>query len=221
MPNDYISFMTHDNPPDVKQAPVVNNGFITFGSYNNIQKLNPTIVKAWTEILNKVENSKLIIKTHKAADQSVVKYFSDMFIDNGADISRISFVGESVEHFDALDYYNNFDISLDTTPYSSGVTCLECLFMGTPMVAITGNTFAGRHSTTHLMNAGLPELVASNLEEYIEKAVNLANNVDRIKEYKASLRNDLMKSPVMNHVQFANDLENEIRKMWVKYCAEN
>jgi predicted O-linked N-acetylglucosamine transferase (SPINDLY family) len=71
------------------------------------------------------------------------------------------------------------------------------------------------------MNAGLPELVASNLEEYIEKAVNLANNVDRIKEYKASLRNDLMKSPVMNHVQFANDLETEFRKMWVKYCAEN
>ena len=106
-------------------------------------------------------------------DGGVARRFAEMFAAHGIDPGRLELLGSS-PHAELLAEYNRIDLALDPFPYSGGLTTCEALWMGVPVITCPGETFASRHSLSHLSNVGLTETIAHDLDEYVELAVSLA-----------------------------------------------
>ena len=116
-------------------------------------------------------------------------------------------------HLDLLSTYGEVDIALDPWPYSGGLTTLEALWMGVPVVTKTGGTFAGRHSTSHLRNVGLDDWVVETESDYIRLAIDKANDKDSLRKTRASLRDRMQASPICDHAGFTRSLERAYAMM--------
>lgn len=218
MPNDYISYCPPDYAPEVSPLPALANGYITFCCFNNLSKISVDVIKLWCEILKRVKNSKLFIKNPSFTDQETISMYLNLFSEFGIAEDRIIADGKS-KHLDMLHCYSNVDIQLDTLPYSGGLTTLESLWMGVPVVTLPGELFSSRHSLSHLMNVGLQFCVAKTTEEYIEIACSLAENIENLAQLRSSLRSKMAESPVCNGLEFVEDMQNAFRSMWQKWCT--
>ena len=125
----------------------------------------------------------------------------------------------SIERDDFIQTYNEVDIALDPFPCGGGTSTIESLMMGVPVVTINGDRWLGRQSTGFLINAGHGELIATDVEDYIKKAVDLANDQARIQDYRMSLKQDLMSSE-MNLASYVLRFEKAIRDMWLLKSQE-
>jgi len=122
--------------------------------------------------------------------------------------------------FDDLEQvYNRIDIALDTFPYNGTTTTCEALWMGTPVVTFEGRTHAGRVGASILTHAGLTELLASDRQGYIDRAVALGKDLDALARVRAGLRERFASSAVMDAGRLVRGLEKLYREAWIKYCA--
>ncbi|GFE61291.1 tetratricopeptide repeat protein [Geobacter sp. AOG2] len=217
MPDDYICYCPPDYSPDVAPLPALSNGYVTFGCFNNLSKVSEDAVVLWCEVLKRVPGARLFIKNPSFSDQGTIQRYLDLFASHGISEDRIIAEGKS-PHPEMLARYSLVDIQLDTRPYSGGLTTLESLWMGVPVVTLPGELFSSRHSLTHLMNAGLNECVASTRKEYISIACTLANNLEYLAELRRTLRQRMMESPVCDGLGFTENLQQAFRGMWVKWC---
>jgi len=217
LPDDYICYMPRGDAPETGTLPAYKNGFITFACFNNPAKINPIIIERWASILNKIPTSRLFLKGSQYDSAEFVGRTSDEFARHGIDPLRLIFEGHSPHHH-LLNTYNRVDIALDPWPYSGGLTTCEALLMGVPVITLPGPTFAGRHSATHLINAGLPELVVDNWERYEQLAIDLASNLENLSTIRRNLRRQLENSPVCDHRRFARNFSIAMRAVWQRYC---
>ncbi|MBR1421652.1 MAG: hypothetical protein IJ575_11450 [Selenomonadaceae bacterium] len=190
--------------PETKKSP---RNFISFGSFNNIAKLTDEILTAWSQILSRIQNSKLIIKAKICSIQSGREILIERLNRLKLPIDRIELRPFSQNY---LEDYRDVDISLDTFPYQGGLTTIESLVMDTPVITIRGNSHGSRFGASILTNANLSELIAENLDEYVEKAIDLAKNPDRIKDYRKIIFN----SPLTDSKQYTRDLEKCLLQIW-------
>ena len=105
-------------------------------------------------------------------------------------------------------------IALDTSPYSGGLISLEAVWMGGLVITIPGQTFASRHSLSHLSTISLPELVAKDQDHYVRLAVDLAGDTRRISDLHAELRSRVVNSPVCDGKRFAHNFTKIMKKIW-------
>jgi predicted O-linked N-acetylglucosamine transferase (SPINDLY family) len=122
-------------------------------------------------------------------------------------------------HDRLLARYGACAIALDSLPYSGGLTTLEALWMGVPVVTLPGRIFASRHSLSHLSNAGLPELVARDEGDYVAIAQALAQDRARLAALRGGLRARLAASPLLDHARFARGFEAALRTAWRDWLA--
>lgn len=179
---------------------------IVFGVTNKINKHNKFAFKAWSEIIKRVPGSVLLIKRDIQTTFDIkVKYLKK----TGLREDQLHVVGHINNRDGYYDMYNNIDIALDTFPYSGTTTSCDTLIMSTPIVTLS---IKDRHvsnvTKSILYNIGLNELVADSVEDYIEKAIKLAEDHIRIQNYKKTIRNKFMN--LMNPVKFADDFYNTI-----------
>jgi len=125
----------------------------------------------------------------------------------------VAFLGGS-PHADLLEHYHGVDIGLDPFPYSGGLTTLEALWMGVPVITCPGETFASRHSLTHLSNVGLTQTIARSLDDYVTLAVSLADDLPGLAAMRARLRERMASSPVCDGKRFAGNLMQLLRGVW-------
>jgi predicted O-linked N-acetylglucosamine transferase (SPINDLY family) len=177
---------------------------MTFGSFNNPAKWTPLILDAWAEILRRVPRSRLLLQFGGLHEPQTQDLFRSEFSKRGIDSDRILLEGW-LEHRELLAAYNHVDIALDTQPYSGGVTTCEALWMGVPVITWPGNTFAGRHATSHLTNAGYKRFIVRNRQEYIGLAVDWANRLNELAIVRANMRGHLSESPLCDAPRFAAD----------------
>lgn len=220
LPNDYICYAPPGDAPDVAPLPAAANGFITFGCFNNPAKINDPLLDTWGEIMKRVPESRLFLKYNGMADTVTRQRVGDRLAEHGIDAARLIFESRS-PHAQLLAAYGRVDIGLDTFPYSGGLTTCEALWMGVPVVTVTGATFAGRHSTSHLSNVGLTETIATDVDGYIATAAALAGNLDRLAGLRATLRERMAASPLCDGPRFASDFETALRGAWQAWCAES
>jgi predicted O-linked N-acetylglucosamine transferase (SPINDLY family) len=131
---------------------------------------------------------------------------------------------EFIERQPRLQYfqtYNRIDLGLDLVPYNGGVTSLDAFWMGVPTVTLIGKTVLGRAGWSQLCNLGLPELAAHTPEDYVAIAVRLAGDLPRLQELRATLRDRMRASPLMDGKRFAVHMEEAYRQMWRRWCHEN
>jgi predicted O-linked N-acetylglucosamine transferase (SPINDLY family) len=217
LPDDYVCYQPPQSAPAVRAVPATATGRVTFASFNNPAKINPAAVRLWAQILDRVPRSRLVLK-YRAFDDPVIRdRYHRLFTDQGAGV-RVELLGWS-PHPELLETYNRIDIALDTFPYSGGLTTCEALWMGVPVVTWPGETFAGRHSLSHLSTVGLTEPIADSADDYVERAVELANDLPRLAQWRATLRQRMASSPLCDSRRFAANLLGALRSVWQQWCA--
>lgn len=218
LPHTRFCFAAPDYAGEVAASPVAKNGIVTFGSFNRLAKLNHQVIDAWAQILLAVPGSRLILKAAALVDNSVCQRFVDRFAARGIDASRLDLRAAS-PHREMLEEYGEIDIALDSFPFNGGMTTLEALCMGVPVVTIAGDTVVSRQSVSALANIGLAdELAFPSVDAYVEGAVALAHNPVRLAELRSQIRPRMAASPLCQSEQFTRDLEALYRRMWQAWC---
>lgn len=216
LPTGYVAYNPPPYAPDVGALPMRENGFVTFGCFNNIYKVNARIVEVWARLLQRVPDSRLMFKYKGMEDPAVQRWITDLFESNGIGAERLIFEPRSLHH-ELLDTYNKIDIALDPWPYSGGLTTVEALYMGVPVITCPGPVFAGRHAASHLTNVGLSDWVVEDFDAYVDKASEWAGRPDDLADLRRGLRRQVEASPLCNRLQFATDLMFALLIMWQKW----
>ena len=138
----------------------------------------------------------------------------------GIDPRRIEFVGfMPVANY--FQEYQRIDVALDPFPYGGGTTTCDALWMGVPLISRQGRTAVSRAGFSILSNIGLPELVGNSPEQYVQIAADLAGDLPRLAHLRATLRQRMERSPLMDARQFTHDLENAYRTMWRQWVTKS
>ena len=202
--------------PDAElRAPVLKNGYVTYGSFNNFAKVSDAVLYAWRAILEDVKNSRLVIKSKICSIDSGVKILTERLKRMSFPLNRIELRPYSKDY---LEQYRDIDVALDTFPYTGGLTTCEALYMGVPVIVLRGTSHGSRFGTSILNAADLTELVAINPMDYIRKAVKVGQHKEFIAGYHAGLREQLLKSKLMDAENYIRELEKCYREVWRKHC---
>ena len=196
--------------PKSKKAPCMDNGYITFGSFNRVTKFTDPMLIAWREILNRVPDSKLLLKTIDFASDTTKFFIKNRLENIGIDTERVIFELPSKDY---MERYLDVDIALDTYPYCGGGTTCDALYMGVPVISMYGQRRSSKFGRSILTAAGLPELVADSPDKYVDLAINLANDWELLDVLHKNLRAILQKSTLMDGRGYAAALEKQYIKM--------
>jgi predicted O-linked N-acetylglucosamine transferase (SPINDLY family) len=183
------------------------------GCFHNPAKVTPQVIEVWARILRRLPRARLVFKYKGWDDRGVARRFAEMFTAQAIDPGRLEFLGWS-PHAELLAAYQRIDLALDPFPYCGGLTTCEALWMGVPVVTCPGETFASRHSLSHLTNVGLTETIAHDLDEYVELAVSLANDLPRLAALRDGLRQRMAASPLCDGKRFVANLMSILQDVW-------
>ncbi|MBF0177055.1 MAG: tetratricopeptide repeat protein [Magnetococcales bacterium] len=218
MPDGYICYAPPFYAPGVTELPAREHGHITFGCFNSQIKVTQAVAALWSQILHRVPGSRLILRAGGMDDMKTRSRYLGWFQSQAIDENRLQLAGR-LPHLELLAAYGAVDVALDPFPYSGGLTTLEALWMGVPVVTMTGRTFCGRHSTSHLSHAGLPWLVARSPEEYMDIVLKLVNDLEGLTQLRRTLRTRMDRSPLCDGTRYTRNLEAAYRTIWQKWCA--
>lgn len=214
LPECFLTYRPDENAPNVSKPPVIQNSYITFGSFNNLAKINDKVITAWSKLLGRVSDSRLLIKNPSLTDKKTRQRYIDKFSQKGIEAGRIELLGHTPTRHEHLSLYNCIDISLDTFPYNGTTTTCEALWMGVPVISMCGTQHAARVSASLLSAAGRREWIAYSEEEYIEKAALLAENTQVLLTTRLRQREHLLQSTLLDARGFTSSLESEYQKIW-------
>jgi len=218
LPHSRFCYSPPEYAPEVSPPPATAGKPITFGSFNRIEKLVDPVLAAWAKILEAVPGSRMLLKAGTLDSKFICDDIRRRFAAFGLADERLELRGPS-SHPEMLEQYGEIDIALDPFPFNGGMTTLEALWMGVPVVTIAGNSIVSRQTVSVLANIGLAgELAFPDIDAYVAGAVALANNPLRLVELRNQIRPRLASSPVCQAEQFARDLEALYRRMWQAHC---
>ncbi|MDH3326112.1 MAG: hypothetical protein OEM38_05265, partial [Gammaproteobacteria bacterium] len=217
----FLCYKPDKKTPICQNLPIENNEYITFGSFNNFSKLSKSTLQTWARILSSVKNSRLLLKNSISTSDLLKQNLLITFKEFGIDQNRIEFHQNINSRDEHMSYYNNVDICLDPFPYNGTTTTFEAIYMGVPVISLSGESHYSRVGFSILSNLKLNELIASSTEKYVEIAQNLSADVSRIKKYRCSLRETLLTSPLTDAKSFSDNFERLLRETWYSYCENN
>lgn len=217
LPEIYYCFTPPNLTIEPARLPALSNGYVTFGCFNKLSKLNDAVVALWARILLQLPDSKLFLKTKELGEEEPARALRERFAAQGIEEERLIFEGQSprVEYLAA---YNRVDLALDPFPFPGGTTSVEGLWMGVPVVTLKGDRFIGHQGETILANAGLGDWIAADSDNYVAKAVAYAGALNELSELRGRLRSQLLASPLCDAPRFARNFEDALRAMWMKWC---
>jgi protein O-GlcNAc transferase len=202
------------NAPPVAPLPANRNGYLTFGSFNNLTKLTDETIALWASALRAIPRSRLVLKDLSTRDAGVQKSILDTFASHGILSERITFMEQQAWIVDHLASYGEVDIALDTYPYNGATTTMEALWMGVPVISLVGNRTSARYGLSFLSGAGLQELAVDSPEAYVKAALKLSDNLQDLSTLRMQLRQRIAQSPLCNGLDFARSVENAFSQMW-------
>jgi protein O-GlcNAc transferase len=196
--------------PPVNELPALTNGYVTFGSFNNLAKVTPDVIRTWARILHCVPTARLLLVAHAGAS------IAEDFYEHGIGADRLEIVHRlPMQEYLAL--HHKVDLLLDTFPYNGGTTSLLALWMGVPFVTLSCDSTVGRVGGGMLPAVGLPELVTSEPDQYLRSAVNAVSHLPQLSERRRSLRERM--GPMLGDGRaHTSELERAYRNMWLQWC---
>jgi predicted O-linked N-acetylglucosamine transferase (SPINDLY family) len=217
LPDSFLCYLPDRESPEIGTLPALTAGHISFGSFNKLAKVSPEVISTWSEILKAVPESRLIMKAFSFFDRMTREHTINRFAQNGIGPERIILLSwdPSPKH---LQSYNLVDIGLDTFPFNGAATTCEALWMGVPVITIEGAAYHSRAGISLLSNAGLADFIAKTYDEYIQIAVNAANDIKKLQSLRQRLRDMMAHSPLTDAKRFTANLEKCYRTMWKRWC---
>jgi len=220
LPESRLCWTPPDFVPAVTLPPCQRNGYVTFGSFNRADKLNPELLVSWAEILRRVPGARLLLKGVAFAMPEVRAHFGERFAALGVSLERIEWRGPS-NHEQLLAEYADVDLALDTSPYNGGATTCDALWMGVPVIARREERMISRQSAAMLDCVGLGDLVADSPDQYVALAAKLAGDPERLASLRAGLRPAMARSALCDASRFARDFATALREVWRSRCQES
>jgi protein O-GlcNAc transferase len=217
----HVRHPLHHFDPEYQVAPppVLRNGFITFGSCNNIAKIGERAVQVWSRILQQVPGSKMLVEGKDFSNPGATLQLRNQFERHGIESNRLIFVQRDTRRQYLA--YHDIDIALDTFPLTGGTTTFDCLWMGVPIVSLVGRNFRERLSTTILYHGGFQEFLCANVDEYMERAVGLASDVGALADRRSGQRARMQASVLMDEPRFVRLFGQALRMIWRAWCKEH
>ncbi|AFL72916.1 tetratricopeptide repeat protein [Thiocystis violascens] len=200
----------------VSPLPALARGHVTFGTLTRSIRINHRTVRVWSAILDRLPAARLVIDSKDFTTVSMQRALAARFATHGIAAERLA-IGYSSPPWGVL---RSTDIGLDCFPHNSGTTLIESLYMGVPYVTLAGRPSVGRIGGMMLTGAGLEDWIAVSEDEYIEKAVALASDLERLATLRSGLRARLEAGPWRDEAGFARRVEAAYRAMWRRWCAE-
>ena len=219
LPDTRLCFTAPDLEVSVSVLPALANGYVTFGCFNNLTKLNDEVVALWSRVLQAVPESRLYLKARQLRESTVRRRLVERFAVRGIDAQRLIVEGPG-SRAEYLAAYQRVDITLDPFPFTGGTTSAESLWMGVPVLTLAGERLVSRQGVGLLMNAGLPEWIAQDGEDYVRRAVAHAGDRDGLARLRQGLRAQVLASPLFDAARFARNLESALFGMWQNLCAD-
>jgi protein O-GlcNAc transferase len=201
---------------EVSPLPALSNGFLTFGCFNNLTKMNDTVVALWARVLQAVPGSRLFLKTKQLEDQTVCETTRQRFRAHGIEPESLILEGAS-PRLRLLEAYNRVDIALDPFPYGGGTTTYEVLWMAVPIITLKGDRFLSRCGQSLAYNAGLADWIAEDDDDYVAKAVMHTQDLKQLSALRTGLRQQVLASPLFDAPRFARHLEAALWGMWERW----
>lgn len=193
--------------------PRVKNGYITFGSFNRLNKINKSVVQVWEQILLENPTARFIIKTKEFLTESLVVKFKSWFV-NKSVLDRIQILDYGDTLLDHIPDYDLMDVALDTFPYSGTTTSCEALYSGTPIITKRDNDrkyHVSNVTSSLLINSGMGEFIANDIQEYKTLAKKYANAPPELfYNFKQIYQQKFLKGHVYQKTQFINDFQDTL-----------
>ena len=203
------------NYSDIKitnETPYIKNKYITFGSFNQLNKINNTVIKLWSEIILHIKTGKLLFIAPELSDEKVKDRLYKKFFNLGVNKEKIIMKGKQPRN-KLLEEYNNIDIALDPFPYNGGSTSFECAFMGVPMLTLQGDRFLSRCGESINKNLSMDNWIAKDKDEYFQKAINFSKDINNLNLIRKNLHNKALNSPLYNCEEFTDDFVKIIKNL--------
>ena len=209
-------FMPPAIAPAVSPAPALKNGHITFGSFNRPSKLSRKLIARWAALLRALPDARMVMAG--MSDEGITDTLRTWFAEEAIASERLVFHRHT--HTAAyLKLHEQVDICLDTSPYAGGTTTLYALWMGVPTLTMTGPTLPCRVGGTIMSQTGLPEFIADDEADFIEKGVKLAANVPHLAAVRMQARARMSNSAMGQPALIAAGLDHALRSIWRRWCA--
>lgn len=190
------------------------NGIFTFGSFNNLSKVTSEVLDVWARLLTEVPDSRLMLKSNHLDARANKMRLMQAFEQRGVASQRLILLGNIKNTSKHLQLYNDIDVALDPFPYGGTTTTCEALWMGVPVITLSGTTHASRVGASLLHRVGLEDLVSHSREDYIAIARKLVQDKPRLRSLRTSLRVTLKQSPLGDAESFTRMLEQAFEQAW-------
>lgn len=210
----YFGYTPQQNAPPVGPLPYTSNGYVTFGFLGRFSKISNVVLSVWANILKKVPESRLLLKYRQLEDPAARQQIKDTFAGFGINPDRLILLGRTDQH-EHLETHNKVDIVLDTFPHSGGMTTMESLWMGVPVIGmVSQEKMGGRISEIICAPLGLDEWYTRNVDEYPKIAVHWAKRLDDL----ATIRQGLRQRVSDVYSRFPLNVEKAYRLIWQRWC---
>jgi protein O-GlcNAc transferase len=200
----------------IQVLPALANGYVTFGSFNRLNKISQNVIKLWSQLLRAVPDSRMVLGAMPQEGQydTLIAWFAG----EGIARERLDFRPRSgIQSYLAL--HHQVDVCLDTFPYTGGTTTLHALWMGVPTLTLAGSTVAARTGAGILGHVGLNAFVAQDAAAFVRQGLLLAADVSTLAELRSGLRERFSQSVPSQPEVIATGLESALRTMWQHWCA--
>lgn len=215
------TFVPAERTPPVSPTPCAQSGIITFGNFGNFHK-SSLILELWSEVLRQIPSSQLLLRSPPFADAALCAITRQRLAALGIEEGRVKLRPWDSDRARHLAAYGEIDIALDSFPYHGTATTLEALHMGVPVVALAGASHVSRVGVSLLTNLGLSDAcVAESPEDYVAKAVRLAEDQPALGRLRLSLRSRMEQSPLMDAPGYTRNLERVLDEIWQDCIARS
>lgn len=221
LPRTFLCYRPHDDAPEPGPLPALSGSPFTFGSFNNLPKINSRVVETWAKILRGAPEARLLLKSRSLADEPTCARIRAEFESHGIDASRlelVAWIGNPAEH---LRLYERIDLALDPFPYNGTTTTCEAMWMGVPVLTLAGERHAARVGASLLTQVGLQDFVTESLDAYVDRAIALARRPNELAAVRRDLRRSMSASPLCDSAGFARDVERAYRALWREWCRRS
>lgn len=219
LPDTRLCFTPPQLDLPVAPLPALVNGFITFGCFQNLAKVSDNVLAIWGDIFAAIPNAVLRMQCPQLSEPSLIDHLTKRLQRHEISPSRVALNG-IMPYKAYLAAYAEVDIILDTFPYPGGTTTCEALYMGVPTLTLAGNSLLARQGASLLSAAGLKDWVTSSKEEYISKAISLANNISGLSHLRTNLRQNVLSSPLFDGKRFVQNFEVALSEIWEEHLGK-
>ena len=214
LPHSHFCCTLPDDLPPVMPSPMEQRGHVTFGSFNNFNKVTDEVLCLWRQVLDAVPGARLLVKGKIFDHAEGRAMVAERLVRCGIPAVRVEMRGFSRGY---LAEYGDVDIALDPFPYTGGITTCEALSMGVPVVTLAGESHGARFGASLLTNAHLPELVAQTPADYVRIAAGLASDPATLRALRMNLRTMLRHAPLTDAAGYVHDVEDAYRSIWARF----